>query len=153
MRRILPSACYDFAGELREEAMLKLFSGKADHPMADPKEARRILEQLPAQELKALGELAHWHESVSLAAGFKPAERLQLLTAVDDAAPPRLPKRARDYFAAARPSRYQENLMWTQVHEYWRQAGLAWARALDARLQAGKGADATPLPPPARPAR
>src|SRR5260370_23308591 len=146
MRRILPSACYDFAGELREEAMLNLFSGKAAHPMADPKEARRLLEALPAQELKALGELAHWHESVSLAAGFKPAERLQLLTAVDDAAQPRLRKVARDYFAAARPSRYQESLMWTQVHEYWRQAGLAWARAIDALLQAGKGGDAKALP-------
>ena len=35
--------------------MLKLFGGGGpDHPMADPKEARRILEALPAQELKAL---------------------------------------------------------------------------------------------------
>jgi hypothetical protein len=126
--------------------MLKLFSGKADHPMADPKEARRILEQLPAQELKALDELAHWHESVSLAAGFKAAERLQLLTAIDDAAQPRVRKVARDYFAAARPLRYQENLMWTRVHEYWRQAGLAWARAIDVLLQAGKGGDAKALP-------
>src|SRR5713226_5266240 len=146
MRGILPSACYDFPGELRGEAMLNLFSGKADHPMADPKEARRILEQVPAQELKALDELAHWHESVSLAAGFKAAERLQLLTAIDDAAQPRLRKVARDYFAAARPSRYQENLMWTRVHEYWRQAGLAWARAIDVLLQAGKGGDAKALP-------
>jgi len=126
--------------------MLNLFGGKADHPMADPKEARRILEQLPPQELKALDELAHWHESVSLAEGFKPAERLQLLTAIDDAAQPRVRKVARDYFAAARPSRYQENLMWTQLHEYWRQAGLAWARAIDALLQAGKGGDAKALP-------
>jgi len=127
--------------------MLNLFSGgKADHPMANPKEARRILEQLPAQELKALDELAHWHESVSLAEGFKPAERLQLLAAIDEAAQPRARKVARDYFAAARPSRYQENLMWTQLHEYWRQAGYAWARAVDALLQAGKGGDARALP-------
>ena len=126
--------------------MLNLFSGKADHPMANPKEARRILEQLPAQELKALDELAHWLESVSLAEGFKPAERLQSLSAIDDAAQPRARKVARDYFAAARPSRYQENLMWTQLHEYWRQAGLAWARAIDALLQAGKGSDAKALP-------
>ena len=56
--------------------MLNLFSGgKADHPMADPKEARRILDTLPAQELKALDELAHWQESVSTAAGFKPGRR------------------------------------------------------------------------------
>ncbi|HUQ24904.1 MAG TPA: hypothetical protein VM140_04480 [Burkholderiales bacterium] len=117
--------------------MLSLFTGgKADHPMANPKEARRILDALPAQELKALDELAHWHESVSTAAGFKPTDRLQLTGALDDAAQPRLRKLARDYFAATRPSRYQENLLWTQMHEYWRQAGLAWARSVDACLQA-----------------
>ena len=116
--------------------MLNLFGGKADHPMANPKEARRILDALPAQELKALDELAHWHESVSTAAGFKPAERLQLAGALDEAAQPRLRKLSREYFAATRPSRYQENLLWTQMHEYWRQAGLAWARSVDASLQA-----------------
>jgi len=117
--------------------MLNLFTGgKADHPMANPKEARRILDTLPAQELKALEELAHWHESVSTVAGFKPAERLQLTGALDEAAQPRLRKLARDYFGAARPSRYQENLLWTQIHGYWRQAGLAWARSVDAFLQA-----------------
>ena len=116
--------------------MLNLFGGKADHPMANPKEARRILDALPAQEAKAVDELAHWHESVSTAAGFKPAERLQLTGALDDAAQPRLRKLSREYFAATRPSRYQENLLWTQMHEYWRQAGLAWARSVDACLQA-----------------
>ncbi len=127
--------------------MLKLFGGGGpDHPMADPKEARRILDALPAQELKALEELAQWHESVSSAQGFKPADRMQLLAQVDDAAQPRVRKLARDYFAAKRPSRYQENLMWTQLHEYWRQAGQAWARALDALLQGGKGADPKALP-------
>jgi hypothetical protein len=117
--------------------MLNLFTGgKADHPMANPKEARRILDALPAQELKALDELSHWHESVSTAAGFKPAERLQLTGALDEAAQPRLRRLSRDYFAATRPSRYQENLLWTQMHEYWRQVGLAWARSVDSFLQA-----------------
>ena len=116
--------------------MISLFGGKADHPMANPKEARRILDALPAQELKALDELAHWHDSVSTASGFKPGDRLQLTSALDDAAQPRLRKLAKDYFAAARPSRYQENLLWTQMHEYWRQAGLAYARSVDACVQA-----------------
>ena len=127
--------------------MLKLFGGGGpDHPMAQPKEAKRILDALPAQELKALEELATWHESVSSAQGFKPADRMQLLAQIDDAAQPRVRKLARDYFAAKRPSRYQENLMWMQLHEYWRQAGQAWARTLDALLQAGKGGDPRTLP-------
>src|SRR5262245_45828717 len=92
--------------------------GKVDHPMADPKEARRILAALPAQELKALEELWQWQESVSVAS-FRPAERLGLALAIDEAAQPRLRKLARDYFAPTRPPRYQENLIWTQAHEYW----------------------------------
>ena len=120
--------------------------GGPDHPMADPKEARRILEALPPQELKALEELAHWHESVSSVEGFKPADRIQLLAMIDEAARSRVRKLGRDYFAAARPSRYQENLLWTHLHEYWRQAGQAWARTLDLALQAGKGGDAKVLP-------
>lgn len=112
--------------------------------MADPKEAKRILAALPAPDVKALEELSQWMESVSSAEGFKPADRLQLLASIDEAAQVRARKLGRDYFAATRPSRYLENLMWTQLHEYWRQAGQAWARTLDAAL-AGKG-DAKALP-------
>ena len=116
--------------------MLKLFGGGADHPMANPKEARRILDALPAEDLKALEELAHWLESVSVVDGLKLPERAGLLYAIDDAAQPRLRKVAREYCGTARPSRYQENRMWTQLHEYWRQASLAFGRALDAAPKA-----------------
>ena len=126
--------------------MLKLFgAGGADHPMSDPKEARRILEALPAEELKALEELAHWLESVSLAEGFKPAERAAALVAVDDAAQPRLRKVSREYSGTARPSRYHETRMWTHLHEYHRQAALAFARAVDALAQAPKAPGANAL--------
>jgi hypothetical protein len=125
--------------------MLKLFgAGTADHPMSNPKEARRILEALPPDELKALDELAHWLESVSLAEGFKPQDRAALVVAVDDAAQPRVRKLARDYCGSARPSRYQENRMWTQLHEYWKQAGLAFGRTVDAG-QAPRAVDAKTL--------
>src|SRR4051794_35020270 len=112
--------------------MLKLFgAGAADHPMRNPKEARRILDALPPDDLKALDELAHWHESVSVAEGFKPPERAGLLVAIDDAAQARLRKAAREYSGAARPSRYQENRLWTHLHEYYKQAGVAFGRVID----------------------
>src|SRR5215210_6401456 len=115
---------------------MKLFgAGKPDHPMADRKEATRLLGELPAQDHKALEELAHWHESLSTAEGFKPDERAQRFALVDEAAQPRLRKVAKEYLASVRSakgSRAQENLMWTRVHEYWRQTGQALARAIDA---------------------
>lgn len=124
--------------------MIKLFGGgKPDHPMADPKEAKRILDALPAQDpFKALEELAHWLESVSSVEGFRLEQRVALLFQLDEAAQPRLRRLAKDYFAAARPSKFQANRLWTQAHEYWRQAGRAYARCVDPFAQGAKGADA-----------
>lgn len=121
--------------------MIKLFGGGADHPMRNPKEAKRILDALPADDVKALEELSHWLESVSSVDGFKPPERAALLISVDDAAQPRQRKLSRDYTAAARPSKYQENRLWTQLHEYWKQAALAFGRMLDAAAQAPKSVE------------
>jgi len=123
--------------------MLKqLFSGKPDHPMADLKEARRILDQLPAQDyFKSIEELTHWLDSVGSAEGFRPEPRLQILLLIDEAAQPRLRKLAKDYLAAERPSRFQENRLWSALHGYWRQAGLTFARAVDQFVQGAKGVE------------
>ena len=123
--------------------MIKLFgSGGPDHPMADAKAAKRILDELPAQDpIKALEELAEWHESVSLAEGFRPEQRIQLLMKLDDTAQGRVKKLTRDYLAPGRQSRFQENRLWSVVHGYWRQAGLAFARCVDLFVQGARGAE------------
>ena len=116
--------------------MLKIFgAGRPDHPMADPRAARRLLDELPAQDQKAVEELAHWHESVAAAEGFKPEQRFQLLALIDDAAQPRLKKLAREYLSAARPSRFQEAQMWGRLHDYSRQAGLAYVKCVEAAVK------------------
>lgn len=124
--------------------MIKLFGSTGpDHPMADARAARRILGELPAQDhCKALEELREWHESVSLADGFKPAQRIERLLWIDDAAQGRVTKLAVDYLAQARPSRFQENRWWSAAHGYWREAGLAFARAVDLFVQGAKDAEA-----------
>ncbi len=118
---------------------MKLFgAGKPDHPMADRKEAARLLGELPSQDLKAIDELAHWYESLSAAQGFKPDERAQRFAMIHEAAQPRLLKLSSDYLASVRSangSRGQQNLIWTRVHEYWRQAGQAYAQAIDGKAQ------------------
>ena len=129
--------------------MLKLFGGKPDHPLADPREAKRVIEALPEEDpAKGLEELMHWLESVTAAEGFKPEVRVQLLFTLDEAAQPRARKLAADYFGAARPSRFQENRLWTALHGYFRQAGLSYARAVDLYVQNAKGIEAAkPLLP------
>jgi len=122
---------------------MKLFGGgKPDHPLADAKEMRRLLDALPENDpFKALEELAHWHESVSAAEGFRPEGRLQLLFSIDEAAQPRLRKVALEYLSVARPSRFQENRIWTHAYEYHRQCARAYGLCIDAIQQGAKSAE------------
>lgn len=127
-----------------------LFGGKAAHPLMDAKELKRVLEALPDNDaFKAVDELTHWIESVAAAEGFKPEGRIQVLFALDDAAQLRVRKLAKDYFAATRPSRFQENRIWTALHGYWKQAGYGYARAVDLFVQGQKGAEAAKAQLPA----
>ena len=127
--------------------MLKIFgAARPDHPMADPRAARRILDDLPAQDSKAAEELAHWHESVAAAEGFKPEQRFQLLALIDDAAQPRLRKLAREYLVPGRRSSFEEAQMWGRIHDYWRNAGQAYAHCIESVLKGGDiGKAALPL--------
>lgn len=53
--------------------MLGFFSAKPDHPLADAKEARRIVAEIAAHEpVAALGEAAGWFESLAGVDGFSP---------------------------------------------------------------------------------
>jgi hypothetical protein len=128
---------------------MNLFGSKPDHPLADPKEAKRLLEALPANDaVKALDELRHWMESVAAVEGFKPDARIQLLITLDDTAQPFLRKLSKEYFTTARPSRFQENRLWNALQGYWKQAGYSFARSVDQCVQNVKGADAAkPLLP------
>lgn len=122
--------------------MIRLFGGgRADHPLADPKEAKRIFDSLPTDDaVKALEELEHWLDSVSDAEGIKPDQRLTLLFQLDEAGQPRARRLVRDYLAAARPSRFQENRLWHRIHEYHRHAADAYGKLLSAISQDPKGA-------------
>ena len=123
---------------------MKFFGGgKPEHPLADPKEAKRLLDALPANDpVMVLDELMHWIESVAAVEAFKPDARLQLLLMLDDTAQPHVRKLSKDYFAAARPSRFLENRLWAALHGYWKQAGHAYARSVDQFVQGHKGVDA-----------
>ncbi len=124
--------------------MISLFgSKKPDHPMAELKEARKILEELPADDaFKCADELTHWLESVVAAEGFKAEYRAQLVQLLDETAQTHLRKLARDYMVSPRLARYQEIRLWTAIHEYWRQASLAYATCVDLYATGAKGAEA-----------
>lgn len=124
--------------------MISLFgSKKPDHPMADIKEARKILGELPANDaFKCADELTHWLQSVMAEEGFKPDYRAQLVQLLDEAAQVPLRKLGRDYIASPRLAKFQEIRLWKAIHEYWRQAALAYAGCIELYASGAKGADA-----------
>jgi len=124
--------------------MLKLFGGsKSDHPMAELKEAKRLLAEVPGGDaLKAVEELTHWLESVTAAEGFKPEYLAQLIALIDDAAQLHVRKLQRDYIGNPRLSKFQEHKLWSAIHDYWNRSALGFVACIDLHTSGGKGADA-----------
>lgn len=120
-----------------------LFAQKSDHPLADPREFRRILGELPQDNaFKALDEIIAWFESLVTAEQF-PAERLyDVLRQFEDAAVPHLRRLAREYFQSARLSRAEERRLWSINYGFWRLLADAYDRCLLAFADGGRPAEA-----------
>ncbi len=124
--------------------MLGIFNGpRSNHPLADLKEAKRLLEALPAGDaLPALEELTHWLDSVRAEASFKPEARAQLVQLIDEAGQAPARKLAREYLAASRLGKQQESRLWTALHAFWGHSALGYVTCLDAYATGAKGGDA-----------
>jgi hypothetical protein len=124
--------------------MLGIFGGtQSGHPLADLKEAKRIAAALPAGEAFAsLEEIAHWLESVKNEAGFKPEYRAQLLQLFDEAGQAHARKLSREYLAAARQGKREEQRLWKAIHAFWSEVALGYVTCLDAYATGVKGGDA-----------
>lgn len=124
--------------------MISLFGNKKpDHPMANMKEARKLLDELSTNDaFKCADELTHWLQSVMAEEGFKAEYRAQLVQLLDETAQIHVRKLARDYIASPRLAKFQEMRLWKAIYEYWREAGLAYAGCIELFASGAKGADA-----------
>ena len=124
--------------------MLKwIGGGKPDHPMADIKEARRLLAELPqANTQKSLEEITHWIESVVQTEGFHLGDRLEIIKLLDETGQTYRRKLARDYLNTPRLQKFQENRMWTLLFSFWKQTGDAYFKCVLDFEAGAKGAGA-----------
>lgn len=123
--------------------MLGFFSAKSDHPLADAKEARRVLDELAMRDAApALDEISGWLESVVSDEVFKPAERLALIFQLDEAAQSHARKLGRDYLTSPRLGRQQEYRLWQANHDFWAQLARAYDQCLSRHLDQEKGGEA-----------
>lgn len=123
--------------------MLGLFSKQPTHPLADPREAKRVFAEIANREpLVAVEEAGTWLESIPVDAGFKPAQRLELILRLDEAAAPQTRRLAREFPSILGRGRTQEAKHWELNHGYWTSLATAYFDCIT-RLRAGeKDADA-----------
>lgn len=123
--------------------MLKWWGGKSDHPLADPKETKKLLAELPAGDsFKALEEIVYWLESLGSAEDFRCDARLQAVDALDAAAKPHQRRLSQEYLSVQRLQKFQENRIWTAVCGFWTALGAAYGRCVQDYRAGIKGAGA-----------
>lgn len=108
-----------------------IFAQKNDHPLANPREMRKILNDLPKDNaFKAQDEITGWLESVAGVDDF-PVDRLyEVAQALDEAAQPHLRRLSREYFQAARLSRSEEKRLWSINYGFWTLLSAAYERCM-----------------------
>ena len=117
---------------------MSLFGGsKPDHPMADIKQAKTIISDLPANDaIKALDEITFWLDSVSRADGFRVDFCFELYSLLDQAAKLHQRKLSQEYLATDRQEKFRENKLWTASFDFWKTLGNAYGQCLE-KFQAG----------------
>ena len=119
---------------------MALFGGsKPDHPMADDKNAKTLIAELPANDaLKAVEEVTFWLDSITREEGFKVDYRFQLIDALDQAAKNHPRKLAQDYLATDRQEKFRESKLWNTSFDFWKTLGGAYIQCVE-QFQAGAG--------------
>ncbi len=123
---------------------MALFGGdKPDHPMEDPKQARALIAEFPANDsAKALEEITFWLDSVSHTDGFMLDYRFELYDALDQAAKNHQRKLLQDYLAADRQEKFRESKLWNTVFEFWKLLGDGYNQLIEQFQSGASGAGA-----------
>jgi len=101
-----------------------IVGSKVDHPLADPKQARALVAELPAHDyLKALDEITRWLESLNESEGFKLDRFFEIADLLDTAARTHQRKLVQDYLGMSRQQKFQENKLWTCGHKFSKALG------------------------------
>jgi hypothetical protein len=117
--------------------------GKPDHPLADPKQARALLADLPPYDgVKAVEEITRWLESLPDADGFKLDRLFEVVDLLDGAARNHHRKILGDYLTTSRQQKFNENKLWMAGYQYAKALGAAYLACARRYEQGASGAAA-----------
>lgn len=104
-----------------------LFGKKSDHPLADLESAKRLLDDLPKNDLyKSLAEISEWMESVAEHTEFKTDYQFAVLRMLDDAGQSHTKKLTREFFTPHEITQFQENRLWMTLDKLSRATASAY---------------------------
>ena len=116
--------------------MLNFFSSRPDHPLADAKELRRVIAELPMDNaFKAVDEIYGWFGSLQPAGDLRVDQFFDVLRQLDDAAQPHIRRLSRDYLHAPRLSKSEERRLWVMSYNYWGEVASLYARCIERAQQ------------------
>ena len=120
----------------------RLFSAKPDHPLADAKEAKRLLaELLTLEPADAVDSAEAWLESLVATEDFRCEHRLELILQIDEAVLPQLRRLTRDYLTTPRLTKGQEFKLWQMDRNYWASLSAAYEDTLERCRRNAKDAE------------
>ena len=112
--------------------------------MANLREAKKLLADLPIQDAyKSLEEINFWLDSVKDAQGYRLPDRIAVLKFLDETAQPLQLKLLKDYLAAPRMNKIQENRLWLVLVEFWKRLTGAYLHCIEEFASGGLGANQT----------
>jgi hypothetical protein len=108
--------------------VLKWIAGsRADHVLADPRQIRALLAELPAFDyFKSLEEITSWLDSIADLYGVKLDRLFEVTDLLDVAANAHHARLVRDYLATSRQQKFQEVKLWTCGFNFSRALGDAY---------------------------
>lgn len=89
-----------------------------DHPLADVKQSRALITELPAESARALKQITEWLEALPGTEGLKTDRLLEIIELVDTAARNHQRKLFQDYLSLSRQQKLHEHAIWTCGHGY-----------------------------------
>jgi hypothetical protein len=119
---------------------MALFGGrKPDHPLADIKNAKTIIADLPsADSCKLLEDVTYWLDSIMQEEGYKVDYRFLLIDLLDQSAKNHPRKLAQEYLTTDRQEKFRESKLWNTSFEFWKTLGGAYLHCVE-QFQAGAG--------------
>jgi len=105
---------------------------KPEHPMADIKQAKKVISELPVTDsVKAIELICFWLDSIANTDDFRTDLRFQLIDLLDQAAKIHQRKIIQEYLLGQRLQKIRENMLWTTAISFCKLLGASYNRCID----------------------